>query len=234
VHRPGISRNLPLVAGLCLVVIAAPAAAAWNGICKGTATYTSSGYSGGAALLDPIPPKMMIAALNPKQMNYGGVSAALAGAFLQVRGPRGTATVYVTDLYPEGRNCGLDLSPNAFAAIGDVSAGHIPISWKVVAAPISGNVVYRIKEGSSQSWAAIQVRNHLYPVVKFEYKKNGEWVSLPKMPYNHFVGEKMGAQLLEIRLTDIRGQVVTDTLKALPSQGDKGVYFVEGHVQFAK
>jgi hypothetical protein len=48
------------------------------------------------------------------------------------------------------------------------------------------------------------------------------------------LGEKMGAQLLEIRLTDIRGQVVTDTLKALPSQGDKGVYFVEGHVQFAK
>jgi expansin (peptidoglycan-binding protein) len=93
VHRPGISRNLPLVAGLCLVVIAAPAAAAWNGICKGTATYTSSGYSGGAALLDPIPPKMMIAALNPKQMNYGGVSAALAGAFLQVQGPRGIATV---------------------------------------------------------------------------------------------------------------------------------------------
>ena len=104
----------------------------------------------------------------------------------------------------------------------------------MVAAPIAGNVVYRIKEGSSQYWAAIQVRNHLYRLVKFEYKKNGEWVSLPKMPYNHFVGEKMGAQLLEIHLTDIRGQVVTDTLKALPSQGDKSVYFVEGHVQFAK
>lgn len=88
--------------------------------------------------------------------------------------------------------------------------------------------------GGHPGWAAIQVRNHLYPVVKFEYKKNGEWVSLPKRSYNHFVGEKMDAQLLEIRLTDIRGQVVTDTLKALPSQGDKGVYFVEGHVQFAK
>ncbi|ELQ17099.1 extracellular endoglucanase (expansin) [Xanthomonas translucens DAR61454] len=147
----------PAVAGLCLVVIAAPAAAAWNGICKGTATYTSSGYSGGAALLDPIPPKMMIAALNPKQMNYGGVAAALAGAYLQVRGPLGIATLYVTDLYPEGRNCGLDLSPNAFAAIGDIRAGHIPIRWKVVAAPMTGNVVYRIKEGSSQPWAAIQV-----------------------------------------------------------------------------
>ncbi|NYF20811.1 expansin (peptidoglycan-binding protein) [Xanthomonas sp. JAI131] len=223
-----------LFAGLCLAAIATPAAAAWDGICNGTATYTGSGYSGGAVLLDPIPADAMITALNPAQMNYGGVPAALAGAYLQVQGPRGTATVYVTDLYPEGGDCGLDLSPNAFAAIGDMSAGHLPISWKVVAAPIDGNVVYRIKEGSSQYWAAIQVRNHLYPVVKFEYKKDGAWVSLPKMPYNHFVGEQMGAQLLEVRLTDIRGQVVTDTLSALPSQGDKGVYFVEGHVQFAK
>ncbi|WP_394687549.1 expansin EXLX1 family cellulose-binding protein [uncultured Xanthomonas sp.] len=234
-YSPRAARGAGLFAALCLAIsAAAPANAGWNDVCSGTATYTSSGYSGGALLLDPIDPTATIAALNPTQLNDGGIQAALAGAYLQVQGPRGTVTVYVTDLYPEGADCGLDLSPNAFAAIGDTSAGRIPIRWQVVAAPVTGNVVYRIKEGSSQYWAAIQVRNHRYPVVKFEYRKNGDWVSLPKTAYNHFVGEQMGAQLLEIRLTDIRGQVVTDTLGALPSQGDKGVYFADGHVQFPR
>ncbi|MFC6840495.1 hypothetical protein ACFQGW_12420 [Xanthomonas theicola] len=64
-------------------------------------------------MLDPIPADAQITALNPTQMNYGGICAALAGACLQVQGPRGTAAVYVTGLMSGGwtgggRPCGAD------------------------------------------------------------------------------------------------------------------------------
>ncbi|CAE6696881.1 hypothetical protein CFBP1159_03180 [Xanthomonas arboricola pv. corylina] len=207
-------------------------ATGWSSTFTGTATYTGSGYSGGAVLLDPIPSNAFITALNPTQMNFGGVRAALAGAYLEVTGPKGKAVVYVTDLYPEGASGGLDLSPNAFAAIGDTVQGRIPISWKIVRAPTTGNVQYRIKEGSSRWWAAIQVRNHAYPVVKFEVKQGSSWKSLQKMDYNHFLGEQLGNQPLSIRITDIRGKAILDTIPALPEDGNKPVYFEPGHVQF--
>ncbi|MEW4369762.1 expansin EXLX1 family cellulose-binding protein [Paenibacillus kandeliae] len=221
-----------LIATLSFAMFAVPASAAWNDTYKGYATYTSSGYSGGAVLLDPIPANMEITALNPTQMNYGGVKAALAGAYLEVQGPKGKTVVYVTDLYLEAPSGALDLSPNAFAKIGNVADGKINISWKVVKAPITGNFSYRIKEGSSQWWAAIQVRNHKYPVLKLEVQKNGSWVSLPKMDYNHFVGEQLGTQPLKVRITDIRGISVTDTLQALPANGTSNAYIVPGNVQF--
>ncbi|MBG3850909.1 expansin EXLX1 family cellulose-binding protein [Xanthomonas sp. WHRI 8391] len=204
----------------------------WNSTFSGTATYTGSGYSGGAVLLDPIPSNAFITALNPTQMNFGGVKAALAGAYLEVTGPKGKTVVYVTDLYPDGASGGLDLSPNAFSAIGDMVQGRIPISWKIVRAPITGNVQYRIKEGSSRWWAAIQVRNHAYPVVKFEVKQGSTWKSLQKMDYNHFLGEQLGNQPLSIRITDIRGKAILDTIPALPEDGNKPVYFEPGNVQF--
>ncbi|KAB7772567.1 expansin EXLX1 family cellulose-binding protein [Xanthomonas maliensis] len=207
-------------------------ASGWSSTFSGTATYTSSGYSGGALLLDPIPSTAFITALNPVQLNYGGVKAALAGAYLQVTGPKGTTTVYVTDLYPNAASGGLDLSPNAFAAIGDTVQGRIPVSWTIVRGPVSGNVQYRIKEGSSRYWAAIQVRNHAYPVMKMEVKQGSRWKNLQKMDYNHFLGEQLGNQPLTLRLTDIRGKVVTDTLPRLPEDGSQPAYFEPGHVQF--
>ncbi len=44
---------------------------------EGYATYTGSGYSGGAFLLDPIPSDMEITAINPADLNYGGVKRHL-------------------------------------------------------------------------------------------------------------------------------------------------------------
>ncbi|AKO03287.1 expansin EXLX1 family cellulose-binding protein [Xanthomonas oryzae pv. oryzicola] len=204
----------------------------WNSTFTGIATPTGSGYSGGAVLLDPIPSDAFITALNPTQMNFGGIKAALAGAYLEVTGPKGKTTVYVTDLYPEAASGGLDLSYNAFAAIGNMADGDIPISWKVVRAPITGNVQYRIKEGSSRYWAAIQVRHHIYPVVKLEVKQGSTWTSLPKTDYNHFVGTNLGNKPLSIRITDIRGKVIADKIPALPEYGGSTAYFEPGHVQF--
>jgi len=50
--------------------------------------------------LDPIPSDMEITALNPTDYNSYGVKSALAGAYLEVTGPKGSTVVYVVDLYP--------------------------------------------------------------------------------------------------------------------------------------
>ncbi|MBP1309746.1 expansin EXLX1 family cellulose-binding protein [Paenibacillus sp. FSL H7-0442] len=225
-------KTLGLTSLLSLVLFALPASAAWNDTYTGYATYTGSGYSGGALLLDPIPSDAKITALNRTQLNYNGIKAALAGAYLEVQGPKGKTTVYVTDLYPEGPSGALDLSPNAFNLIGNQLDGKINISWKVVKAPVSGNVSYRIKEGSSQWWAAIQVRNHKYPVLKMEVQQNGQWLNLEKQDYNHFLGTNLGKQPLKIRITDIRGAVLNDTIPALAENGTGQAYIVKGNVQF--
>ncbi len=210
------------------------ASAAWDDWHSGYATYTGSGYSGGNALLDPIDPDMEITALNTEDYNSFGVNASLAGAYLEVEGSNGKTVVYVTDRYPEGAVGALDLCPTSFGKIGDMLAGKIDIKWHVVKAPIAGNFSYRIKEGSSQYWAEIQVRNHKYPVLKMEYYKNGEWINMKKQLYNHFHGEQMGAEPLQLRITDILGQVVIDTLPALPETIEAGstAYIVPGNVQF--
>src|SRR5439155_6454456 len=45
----------------------------------------------------------------------------------------------------------------------------------------------RHKEGSSQYWTAIQVRNHGLPILRLELRKNGAWTVIPREPYNDFV-----------------------------------------------
>ena len=80
--------------------------------------------------------------------------------------------------------------------------------------------------------AAIQVRNHIYPGMKMEYYKDGQWINMEKTDYNHFLGTNMGTESLSVRITDIRGYVVTDTIQALPSNGTSEAYIVPGNVQF--
>lgn len=100
-----MKKNISAIVGMVLLMIlcfSPQASAAYDDLHEGYATYTGSGYSGGAFLLDPIPSDMEITAINPADLNYGGVKAALAGSYLEVEGPKGKTIVYVTDLYPEG------------------------------------------------------------------------------------------------------------------------------------
>ncbi|NLM57538.1 MAG: endoglucanase [Clostridium sp.] len=206
----------------------------WDKVHSSYATYTGSGYTGGACLLDPISLDMEITALNPYDYNSYGVDAALAGAYLEVTGEKGSTVVYVTDLYPEGGEGALDLCPTSFAKIGNMEDGRIDIKWRIVAAPIDKNVSYRIKEGTSPSWIAIQVRDHKYPVLKMEIYQKGEWHNMKKMFWNHFIYENVDTTTPKIRITDIRGYVLTDVIDSLPGPGEiaEEAYIVPGNVQF--
>jgi len=205
----------------------------WRSERSSYATFTGSGFSGGTAMLDPIPLDMEITALNPEDYNAYNINAALAGAYLEVSGEKGSTVVRVVDLYPEGAPGALDLCPTSFGKLGEMAAGKIDIKWHIVAAPVEGNVSYRIKEGSSMSWVAVQVRNHRYPVLKMEYEKDGQWVNMEKMHWNHFVGENFDTTTPKIRMTDIRGYILTDIIDSIPGFNDpQPAYIVPGNVQF--
>ena len=51
---------------------------------------------------------------------------------------------------------------------------------------------------------------------------------MEKMDYNHFVSTNLGTGSLKVRMTDIRGKVVKDTIPKLPESGTSNAYTVPG------
>lgn len=176
----------------------------------GEATYYDANGSGNCSF-DPSPQDLMVAALNTT--DYAGSQAC--GACLSVAGPNGTVVVRVVDRCPGCKKGDVDLSESAFAKIAPLSRGRVPITWRTVACNVQGPVAYRIKEGSSKFYTAIQVRNHKVPVEKLEYQRAGAYVDVPRLSYNFFVADKgVGDQPsgLKIRVTAVNGAVLEDTL----------------------
>ncbi len=195
----------------------------------GDGTYYGGGYEGGCAMLDPISKEdYWIVAMNLEDYN----NAQLAGAYLEVTGELGTINMLVTDLLPEGKKGDLDLYVDAFPLIAPAEKGRVPVSWKIVPLDSAENapVCYKFKEGTTQYWCGVQVRNHRYPITKLEYlDQNGEFVELPRQQYNYFESTDMGAGPFTFRITDIYGQVIID--ENIPLQTDDTV-IVQGNAQF--
>lgn len=197
---------------------------------KSTATYYDNGYTNTCCNLDDIAGAYDVAAINEYDYN-GGV---MAGAYLEVTGPKGKVNVLVTDLMPfagNESNCtvgALDLNENTFAKIANKVDGKVNISWKVIAFPTSEPVQYKFKPTSTQWWCEVQVRNFRYPIVKCEVKKSdGTYTALPRKEYNYFAAESgLGEGPYTFRVTDIYGQVLEDTV---PLSTDK---IVNGKANF--
>lgn len=178
----------------------------------GDGTYYDA-TGAGACSFDPTPNDLDVAAMNAPQF----AGSAVCGECVAITGPKGSVTVRVVDLCPECKSGDLDLSQSAFAKIADVSAGRVKITWHVVACAVTGSVAYRFKEGSSQYWTAIQVRNHKLPVTKLEWQKSGAWQDVPRESYDYFViaGGVGTTGSFQVRVTSIDGQVLTDTLPSV-------------------
>jgi expansin (peptidoglycan-binding protein) len=169
--------------------------------------YDATG--GGHCGYDASPNDMDVAAMNAPQFN----NSAVCGTCAEVEGPQGTVRVRITDSCPECGSGHLDLSKQAFAKIAPVVDGRVTTRWRFVSCAVQGPVRYRIKEGSSQWWVGIQVRNHLLPIQKLEWQKNGAWVEAKREPYNYFVeAAGMGPGPVRIRITASDGQKLEDTL----------------------
>lgn len=195
---------------------------------SGDGTYYGGGYVGGCAMLDPVSTDYWIVAMNLADYN----NAQLAGAYLEVTGELGTINMLVTDLLPEGKKGDLDLYVDAFPLIAPKEKGRVPVSWKIIPLDTAENapVCYKYKEGTSEFWCGVQVRNHRYPITRLEYlDENGEFVEIQRRQYNYFESMDMGKGPFTFRITDIYGQMIID--ENIPLSCDDSE-IIEGHVQF--
>jgi len=166
------------------------------------------GDGSGACLFPPLPNNLMYAAMNYPQFG----NADFCGAYINVTGPQGSVIVRIVDMCPECQYGDIDMSPEAFAQIAEISQGRVPISWQQVSYPLAGPIVYHFKDGSNQWWTAVQVRNHRNPIIKLEYRtNNGSWVAVPRTTYNYFVESSgMGPGPYSFRVTDVFGHTLVD------------------------
>jgi expansin (peptidoglycan-binding protein) len=174
----------------------------------GYATYYTWANGGGNCMFDPTPNDLLVGAMNP--VDYAG--SAICGGTVLVRGPRGTVAVRIVDQCGDCPEGSIDLSPLAFSRIADLSQGIVPITWRLIPSSVQGNIIYHFKDGSNQWWTAVQVRNHRYPIARFEYRTaQGVWKTVGRQSYNYFVEPAgMGPGPYSFRVTDIFGSVLVD------------------------
>jgi len=148
---------------------------------------------------------LMVAAMNAADYD----SSNACGAYVEATGPKGKVTVKIVDQCPECKPGDIDFSTEAFAKIADPVAGRVHITWHLLSPALDGPVAYRYKEGSSQWWCGIQVRNHRNPVLSLEALVGGSWQKLPRQSYNYFVSADGSGCGKPVRVTDIYGNQVT-------------------------
>lgn len=186
-----------------------PACSPVQGTHSGDGTFYTFADGSGNCLFDPTPNDLMIGAMN--QTDYAG--SAICGACLSLTGPNANIFIRVVDRCPECKPGDVDLSPLAFSKIADTALGRVHISWHLVACNVTGPIVYHFKDGSSQWWTAVQIRNHRYPIMSVEYLTSGGTFKLVnRVDYNYFVEPNgMGPGPYTFRVTDMFGHVLVDT-----------------------
>lgn len=190
---------------------------------QGRATYYAADGTG-ACSFDASPSDLDVAAMDAPEWDDSGV----CGACVSVEGPKGTVTVRIVDECPECEPGHLDLSQEAFAKIADVSAGNVAVTWTVVPCDVTGNLAYRYKEGTSQWWTAIQVRNSRRAIQTLEWKQNGAWTTIDRQSYDYFVVDSgVGPNPIQVRATAVTGEQIVDMLPAPAS-----ALLVQGSAQF--
>jgi expansin (peptidoglycan-binding protein) len=194
-------------------------------ISAGEATYYTFADGTGNCLFDATPFDLMIGAMN--DTDYA--NSAVCGECVSLTGPDGTIMIRIVDRCPECAVGDIDLSPEAFSLIADLSRGRVPITWHVVPCDVTGPIEYHFKDGSNQWWTAVQIRNHRHAIAGLEYLDGqGTFVPVNRVQYNYFVEPAgMGPGPYTFRVTDIYGHVLVDSGVPHIENGS-----VAGHAQF--
>jgi expansin len=185
---------------------------------SGKATHFD-GSKGGNCSFGP-PSSNLYVALGPSEYSAG----AACGGYIDVKGPKGTVRVKVVDQCPECAPGHLDLSQAAFAKIGTLSDGIIPITYQGVRDPqVPGPIQIRVKDGASQYWLAVLADNVGAPLKSMEVRtSSGGWSALHSTDYNYWIDDNgAGNGPFTLRLTDVygrQGTVSGITLSPLKTQ----------------
>ena len=196
----------------------------WAG--SGEATYYDAFSQQNACAL-PVSPEQYVVAVT--EVAFEG--SAVCGRCLRIEGPLGSILARITD-YCVGPGCrDFDLSPNAFAAIGNPIDGIIPISWESVSCDVAGPVAFYFDPGSNDFYAKIQVRNHRYGIAALALAETGQpFVALARSSDNAFEFSTVSnpiAAPLSLRATDLHGAILESSDVAFTPGG-----LVEGGDQF--
>ncbi len=178
------------------------------------------GYSGFGVVADDMPQLYrdgFICAPCPA-FYHRGSSAAAAGECYEFAGPFGTATVMVGDisLTPPPNTCDtgkpfFDISESAFAALFKEPAGWATATYRLVPAPVEGNLKMVVVQSAAPFYVELRPYNHRAGVSKLEIQNAGSatWTELPRTDYNSFVFS--GGVLtfpVNVRVTSRFGEVV--------------------------
>ena len=185
---------------------------------SGEATYYDFADGSGNCCFPATPNDLMVGAMN--HADYDGSYAC--GSCVEITGPDGIIDIRIVDQCPECKPGDIDLSPLAFSKIAAIERGRVPITWRLIACPVTGPIIYHFKDGSNQWWTAVQIRNHRYPVLGLEYRTSGAtFTDVPRTDYNYFVkADGMGPGPYIFQVSDLHGHVLIDTIAAPQDSGD--------------
>jgi len=202
----------------------------------GDGTYYGGNIAGGACSLYPLPSfanpggSLSTNQVNLIALNEGQFAGSLScGMCLQMSGT-GTGSganpigqnIYavVTDICP---GC-----PSGLIDLGYTGDGKWGITWKAVDCPTIGGLQYMF-QGSNPYYIKLQVRNHKIPVQSVEFKTpTGTYVAGQRSSDNFFImssGYPFPLTIsvtnpLELRITSINGEVITDAITSLESNNN--------------
>ncbi|TDH74386.1 uncharacterized protein CCR75_005084 [Bremia lactucae] len=137
--------------------------------------------------------------------------------------------VYILDQCPGCAYGDLDLSPEMFESITGQSYTKLSIEWNFVECPVSNNVQYCLKTGSSEFWVAVQPANFISGVQSMTI--NHQEASLVDSAY-YFLIDGKGKSVadlhsMQISITGVNGEVLEETLSMAADS------CTNGHSQFS-
>lgn len=141
------------------------------------------------------------------------MGSAHCGECLQVRGPLGSTIVKVTDECPDCAVSDLDMTQGAFAKIGVLSDGVIPISWNRVDCPVAGGLKIQVQNGVNPYYMSMLADDTLQGVTAMRIKEasSATWQSLTRQDYGYFIGSSGGGGFqfpLSVEVTSEAAEVV--------------------------
>ncbi len=143
-------------------------------------------------------------------------NGAYCGACIQVTGPAGTGVFRITEVCPEsacGKKEKIMLSPRAFQRITGREHGRETLRWQYTACPETmSKIQYRMTLQTLPYFLSFQVLNPRYVVSRVEVNTtDGYLKATPNLAKSFFVSGRI-VEPVQIRIIDVNGSVITDTL----------------------
>lgn len=121
-----------------------------------------------------------------------------------------TVTVYLVDQCPECSEGDLDLSPTVFKTLTGSDPARYSIKWRFVDCPVSGNLQYCAKSGSSNYWLAIQPANMVSGIASMTI--GGQTPTMVDSAFYFLVQGGVDITSVTVATTSVSGETVTETV----------------------